>query len=175
MNNNNIVFIFGAPETEIATTQDIPRNVKLASYIHVDKILDKCRPLYVRYLLDEEWILRCWGCHKLIVEFAYPHNFAGEDSTSPIIILCCSHSCSAFIKYFKSISTCKSCNKEFIPRCPKIPVVNNEFICPSCWFKNWSQKLEYDVINALNNKYNILITQNIIKFAILNKCYLLNR
>ena len=176
MNNNNIVFIFGAPDTDLALTPDIPRQIKLACYIPIDGIVSKCQPRVIRYLMDEEWILRCWGCHRLLTEFAYPHNFAGPDTNSyiqPIIILCCSHSCKSFIKYYRTTTICSKCQHEFIPGAYNLPL-NSSACCPSCWFTEWSNELSDRLAQVISYKHNSLVTNNIIQFAVLNKCRELN-
>jgi len=181
MNNNNIVFIFGTPETDLALTPEIPRLLKLACYIPLDEILVKCQPRVIRYLMDEDWVVRCWGCHRLLTEFAYPYNFCGPPKFNhPIIFLCCSHNCQAFLKYFKTAKKCDKCNQEFIPGANKLPgnssaADNNNSICPSCWFNEWSQKLSARISLAIMDTLNILITTNITNFTILNKCHTINK
>ena len=172
MNNNNIVFIFGAPETDLALTPDISRQIKLACYTPIDGIVDKYQPRIIRYLIDEEFVLRCWGCHRLLTEFAYPHNFGGPpESCHPIIILCCSHSCQSFIKYYRTNTICSKCQNEYIPGAYYLPL-NSSACCPSCWFTEWSTELSDRLLQVMS--HNSLVTTNIIQFAVLNKCRELN-
>lgn len=177
MNNNNIVFIFGTPETDIALTPHIPRLLKLACYVQLDGIVTRCQPHIIRYLMDEEWILRCWGCHRLLTEFAYSHNFGGPpESCQPIIILCCSHSCPEFIKFYKTSVICTKCNKDFIPSATKLDgLQGGDCVCPDCWFSGWTQYLTARLSLALSPYHNLLITNNIIQFAIINKCHSINK
>jgi hypothetical protein len=177
MNNNNIVFIFGTHETDLALTPDIPRLLKLACYVPLDGIVDRCQPRVIRYLMDEEWILRCWGCHRLLTEFAYPHNFCDPSkSCQPIIILCCSHSCPEFVKFYKTSMTCMECNTEFIPSVTKLDgQQNGDKVCPNCWFARWTQDLSARLSLVISTYHNQLNTNNIIRFAILNKCRRINK
>ncbi len=161
--NTHTVFIFGAPDINLDSEleNNISEVVKLEFYKPINEIHKYFKkPMVVRYLKDSESVVRCWGCHQLITDYAYPHNFTGRQQ-EPVIVLCCSHLCDKFIKYYKKSVRCYECECEFIPHF----VLQNQInICPVCNNKSWSNKLKSSLFKHLSGQIQPHIINFIYKF-----------
>lgn len=168
--NKYVVFIFGAPDPILEESKDeIPMIVKLEYYNTTNEIHKYYKqPMIVRYLINSEFVIRCWGCHKLITDYAYPHNFTSRQQ-NPVIVLCCNHLCEQFISYYKKSIACICCGCEFIPHAANhLDSAQNPEICPICKYKSWSSQLKFKVDNYLSGHLQSHLIDIIYKFMEIN-------